>query len=104
VAHVVIDGVILTKRTREMFGGKKQVVQTPGATDRDDDWMDDDSRRLSPESIAKVQRSNIWESSCSRVCLGVCLASSAGSLRMDFRVGFEACEGALEPKLIRGSH
>ncbi|PVG00908.1 short-chain dehydrogenase/reductase SDR [Serendipita vermifera] len=54
VAHVIVDGVILTKKTREMFGGKKRVVQTPGATDDGEDWMDDDSRRLNPESIAKA--------------------------------------------------
>lgn len=54
VAHVIIDGTILTKKIREMFGGKKQVVQTPGEATGDESWLDDDTRRLDPVSIAKV--------------------------------------------------
>lgn len=55
VAHVIVDGAILTQRIREMFGGKVQVAQTPGADlDEDANWLDDESRRLDPTSIAKV--------------------------------------------------
>ena len=57
VAHVIIDGTILTKTTKRLFGGKNHVVQTPGnadAAEEGDDWMDDESRRLDPDSVAKV--------------------------------------------------
>ncbi|KAG8805404.1 hypothetical protein FRC19_007903 [Serendipita sp. 401] len=54
VAHVVIDGTILTKTVQRMFGGKKQVVQTPGETDDDKNWLEDPTRRLDPASIAKA--------------------------------------------------
>ncbi|KAG8812900.1 hypothetical protein FRC17_001757 [Serendipita sp. 399] len=54
VAHVVIDGTILTRTIQRMFGGKKQVVQTPGETDDDVNWLEDPSRRLDPASIAKA--------------------------------------------------
>ncbi|CAG7854162.1 SubName: Full=Uncharacterized protein {ECO:0000313/EMBL:CCA68919.1} [Serendipita indica DSM 11827] len=57
VAHVIIDGTILTNTTKRLFGGRKHVVQTPGnesAAEEGDDWMDDESRRLDPESVAKA--------------------------------------------------
>jgi NAD(P)-dependent dehydrogenase (short-subunit alcohol dehydrogenase family) len=57
VAHIIIDGTILTKKTRQMFGGRKHIAPTPGQTQEttgDDSWMDDDTRRLDPVSVAKV--------------------------------------------------
>lgn len=54
VAHVIIDGTILTPKIKEMFGGRKQVVQTPGEATGDENWLDDDARRLDPSSIAKA--------------------------------------------------
>ncbi|KAK4057139.1 hypothetical protein OIO90_001634 [Microbotryomycetes sp. JL221] len=41
-AFIVVDGTILTKRTRIMFGDKNG-----------QGWMDDEKQRLSPDSIAK---------------------------------------------------
>jgi hypothetical protein len=60
VAHVIIDGTILTDKIKSMFGGKKQVVQTPGGegegnVDESEDWLEDERRRLDPTSIAKVR-------------------------------------------------
>lgn len=54
VAHVIIDGTILTQKIKEMFGGKKQIAQTPGEVTGDENWLDDDTRRLDPSSVAKV--------------------------------------------------
>ena len=55
VAHVIIDGPILTHRIKQMFGGKQKMVQTPGADpDTDVNWLEDESKRLDPTSIAKV--------------------------------------------------
>ena len=54
VAHVIIDGTILTAKIKQMFGGKKQVAQTPGEVTGDENWLEDDTRRLDPTSIAKV--------------------------------------------------
>ena len=56
VAHVIIDGPILTHRIKQMFGGKQKIAQTPGAElDTDVNWLEDESKRLDPTSIAKVQ-------------------------------------------------
>jgi hypothetical protein len=49
-----VDGPILTDKIRQIFGGKKQVVSTPGETDGDEHWLDDPMRRLDPASVAKV--------------------------------------------------
>lgn len=55
VAHVIIDGAILTHRIQQMFGGKPKMAQTPGAElDTDVNWLKDESKRLDPASIAKV--------------------------------------------------
>jgi NAD(P)-dependent dehydrogenase (short-subunit alcohol dehydrogenase family) len=55
VAHVIIDGTILTKKTRQLFGGKKYIASTPGQETTDDEnWIDDETRRLDPVSVAKV--------------------------------------------------
>ena len=57
VAHVIIDGTILTKKTRQLFGGKKHIASTPGQaqdTTGDENWIDDETRRLDPVSVAKV--------------------------------------------------
>jgi NAD(P)-dependent dehydrogenase (short-subunit alcohol dehydrogenase family) len=56
VAHVIIDGPILTDRIKQMFGGREKIGQTPGAEpDADVNWLEDESKRLDPTSIAKVQ-------------------------------------------------
>lgn len=39
----IIDGTIITKRTRALFSGKKE-----------EGWLDDEGQRLSPASIAKT--------------------------------------------------
>jgi len=56
VAHVIIDGPILTHRIKQMFGGRQKIAQTPEAEpDTDVNWLEDESKRLDPISIAKVQ-------------------------------------------------
>jgi NAD(P)-dependent dehydrogenase (short-subunit alcohol dehydrogenase family) len=56
IAHVIIDGPILTHRIKQMFGGKQKMAQTVGAElDTDVNWLEDESKRLDPTSIAKVQ-------------------------------------------------
>ena len=56
VAYVIINGPILTDRIRQAFGGKQKPSQTPGAEpDTDVNWLEDESKRLDPMSIAKVQ-------------------------------------------------
>ena len=56
VAHVIIDGPVLTHRIKQMFGGRQKVAQTPEAEpDTDVNWLEDESKRLDPISIAKVQ-------------------------------------------------
>ena len=56
VAHVIIDGPILTDRIKQVFGGKQKPSQTPGAEpDTDINWLEDESKWLDPMYIAKVQ-------------------------------------------------
>ena len=56
VAHVIIDGPVLTHRIQQMFGGRQKVAQTPEAEpDTDVNWLEDESKRLDPTSIAKVE-------------------------------------------------
>ena len=87
VAHVIIDGTILTKKTREMFGGKKKLSSTPGETSEGgEDWMDDDSRRLDPVSVAKVDPSFLLILHfVDHIVTGFCLASPTGPQCMDAR-------------------
>ncbi len=56
VAHVIIDGPVLTHRVKQMFGGRQKVAQTPETEpDTDVNWLEDESKRLDPISIAKVE-------------------------------------------------
>jgi NAD(P)-dependent dehydrogenase (short-subunit alcohol dehydrogenase family) len=57
VAHIIIDGVITTDRTRTMFGGKPKIVSTPGADTaaaEEQNWVDDEAQHLTPEAIART--------------------------------------------------